>query len=279
MNAQQLEAKSELERNAVENTVGELRRRLSPGQLVDELLAYTNEGGGEFISNLGRQATNNPLPVTLIGAGLAWFLFSKGGHNAPAQRVNNSYDSAVPGRAATSRDPGTDTFAAVKDAGAGALDSIRDGVSTVREEISQGLDSATASLSSTTKSVTDRIARGTSTVSDTAQAARRNASSLTSSAAEFLKDQPLVLLGAGLALGAALGAGLPATEVENNLMGEASEQVKKQTKEAASDRLDKAKAAGEDLYEEIKQEVRDGISELAAKQDDQIAQGYGRLPS
>jgi hypothetical protein len=40
MNTQQLEARSDLERDAVENTLGELRRRLSPGQLVDELLAY-----------------------------------------------------------------------------------------------------------------------------------------------------------------------------------------------------------------------------------------------
>src|SRR3954464_3549442 len=78
MNSQQLEAQSESQRNAVEDTMGELRRRLSPGQLIDELLAYTKDGGGEFLSNLGRQATANPLPVTLIGAGLGWFLFSKG---------------------------------------------------------------------------------------------------------------------------------------------------------------------------------------------------------
>ncbi|MBC8036601.1 MAG: hypothetical protein H7X89_05240 [Rhizobiales bacterium] len=279
MNTQQLEARSELERNAVENTVGELRRRLTPGQLVDELLAYTNEGGGEFISNLGRQATSNPLPVTLIGAGLAWFLFSKGGSNAPAPRASNTYGSAVPAGAETSRSPETDTLAAVKDAGAGAINSMRDGVAAVREDISQGLDSATATLSSTATSLTDSIARGASSVSETAQAAGRNASSLTSSAVEFLKDQPLVLLGAGLVVGAALGAGLPATEVENKLMGDASEQVKKQAKEAASDQLAKAKVAGGDLYEDIKQEVRDGISDLAAKQDGQMAQGYGRLPS
>ena len=279
MNTQQLEARSELERNAVENTVSELRRRLSPGQLVDELLAYTNEGGGEFLSNLGRQATNNPMPVTLIGAGLAWFLFSKGGSNPPAQRTNGAYGSAMPAGAEASHYPGTQTFAAAKDAGIGALDSVRDGVSAVREDISQGLDSATATLSSTTKSVTDSIARGASSVSETAQAASRNASSLSSSAVDFLKDRPLVLLGAGLALGAALGAGLPATEAENKLMGDASDEVKKQAKEAASDQLDKAKVAGQDLYEDIKQEVRDGISDLAAKQDAQSAQGNGRFPS
>ena len=278
MNTRQLEARSESERNAVENTVGELRRRLSPGQLVDELLAYTNEGGGEFISNLGRQATNNPLPVTLIGAGLAWFLFSKGSSNVPPQRAT-AYGSPTPAGAESSRYRGSETYAAVKDAGADALDSMRDGVSAVREDISQGLDNATATLSSTTRSAADSIARGASSVSETAQAASRNASSLTSSAVGFLKDQPLVLLGAGLALGAALGAGLPTTAAENNLMGEASDQVKKQAKEAASDQIDRAKFAGEHLYEEIKQEVRDGISDLAAKQDGQMAQGYGRLPS
>lgn len=276
MNTQQLEARSESERSAVENTVGELRRRLSPGQLVDELLAYTNEGGGEFISNLGRQATNNPLPVTLIGAGLAWFLFSKGGSSVPAQRENGIYGSPMGAGAPRSSYPGTETFAAVKDAGLSALDSMRDGVSAVREDVSEGLDSATATLSSTTRSVTDGIARGASSVSETAQSVRRNASSLTSSAVGFLKDQPLVLLGAGLALGAALGAGLPATEAENNLMGEASEQVKKQAKEAASDQIDNAKVVGDHLYEEIKQEVREGISGLAGTHNAQATDGYAR---
>jgi len=78
MNTQQLEEKSDSERLEMEQTIVELRTRLSPGQLIDELLAYTKDGGGEFLSNLGRQATANPLPVTLIGAGLSWFLFSKG---------------------------------------------------------------------------------------------------------------------------------------------------------------------------------------------------------
>src|SRR5688572_23392429 len=77
MSSEQLERQTEQSRADVEQTIDELRARLTPGQLVDEILSYTRDGGWEFTSNLGRQVTTNPLPVVLIGAGLAWFLLGR----------------------------------------------------------------------------------------------------------------------------------------------------------------------------------------------------------
>src|SRR5215467_14178898 len=77
MSSAQLERETEECRAKVERTMGELKAKLTPGQLVDELLAHTKDGGGRFASNLGDQITANPMPVTLIGAGLAWLLFAK----------------------------------------------------------------------------------------------------------------------------------------------------------------------------------------------------------
>ena len=81
--AAELQQELEVQRSRVENTIDQIQQKLSPGQLVDELLAYTKGGGGEFLSSLQRNVTANPLPVALLGVSLAWLMAkpqSGGGH-------------------------------------------------------------------------------------------------------------------------------------------------------------------------------------------------------
>lgn len=75
------------QRNRIEARIGEIRERLSPGQLVDEVLSYTKDGGSRFASNLGRQITANPLPTALVGVGLAWLIASNTATTAPSQPI------------------------------------------------------------------------------------------------------------------------------------------------------------------------------------------------
>lgn len=70
----ELQRELELQRSRVESTIDEIQQKLSPGQLVDELLAYTKGGGGEFLASLQRNVTANPLPVALLGVSLAWLM-------------------------------------------------------------------------------------------------------------------------------------------------------------------------------------------------------------
>lgn len=70
----QLEREIEMQRGRVESTMDQIQEKLSPGQLVDELLAYTKGGGGEFVASLQRNVTANPLPVALLGVSLAWLM-------------------------------------------------------------------------------------------------------------------------------------------------------------------------------------------------------------
>lgn len=70
----ELQREIELQRTRVESTIDQIQEKLSPGQLVDELLAYTKGGGGEFVASLQRNVTANPLPVALLGVSLAWLM-------------------------------------------------------------------------------------------------------------------------------------------------------------------------------------------------------------
>ena len=75
--AADLEREAQQQRDRIETRIGQIKDRLSPGQLVDELLAYTKDGGGKFVSNLGAQVSANPIPAALVGIGLAWLMTGK----------------------------------------------------------------------------------------------------------------------------------------------------------------------------------------------------------
>jgi len=79
----QLEREVEEQRRRVENRIGEIRERLSPGQLVDEVLSYTKDGGMNFAAGLGNTITANPLPAALLGISLVWLMSGKGTNPLP----------------------------------------------------------------------------------------------------------------------------------------------------------------------------------------------------
>lgn len=70
----QLQREVDQQRARLEDRIDGIQEKLSPGQLIDELMAYTKGGGGEFIASLQRNVTANPLPVALLGVSLAWLM-------------------------------------------------------------------------------------------------------------------------------------------------------------------------------------------------------------
>ncbi len=74
----QLEREVEAQRQRIENRIGEIRDRLSPGQLMDEVLSYTKDGGKQFASGFGQTISNNPLPAVLLGVSLVWLMAGQG---------------------------------------------------------------------------------------------------------------------------------------------------------------------------------------------------------
>ena len=72
-----------LEREAEETlwqlseTLGELRGRMTPGRVVDQVLDYTRGSpAAEFLHNLGREVRENPMPLVVVGIGILWLVLA-----------------------------------------------------------------------------------------------------------------------------------------------------------------------------------------------------------
>ena len=80
---------------------------------------------------------------------------------------------------------------------------------------------------------------------------------------DTLHEQPLVLGAVGLAVGAAIGAALPATETEDEWLGDTRDRLKERAAQAGREQLDKAGAAAGAAYDAAREEA--GRQELTPK--------------
>ncbi|HEX2257153.1 MAG TPA: DUF3618 domain-containing protein [Afifellaceae bacterium] len=75
----QIEREIEQTRAEIEGTLAALRSRMSLGEVVEEVSRqFRSSGGSELVRNFGRQVKDNPLPLALIGAGIAWLMLGNG---------------------------------------------------------------------------------------------------------------------------------------------------------------------------------------------------------
>jgi hypothetical protein len=71
--SEQLEHEAEEARAELANSLDELRQRMTPGVIVDDVIEYARETPvAEFIRNLARDVRESPLPLLVIFAGIAW---------------------------------------------------------------------------------------------------------------------------------------------------------------------------------------------------------------
>src|SRR5437588_6818647 len=71
--SEQLEREAEGARRELAGALDELRLRMTPGQIVDEIIDYARQTPvAEFSRNLVRDIRQYPLPLLLIAAGVAW---------------------------------------------------------------------------------------------------------------------------------------------------------------------------------------------------------------
>jgi hypothetical protein len=108
---------------------------------------------------------------------------------------------------------------------------------------------------------------------DAARVVRDKASDLTDRAGktflQTVEQNPLLVAGVGLLIGGLIASALPRTDIEDDLVGDASQAVKRGAQTAASQGFDKARNAVGEVYDEAARQAEaegltpDGIGKAA----------------
>lgn len=305
--AAEIERDVERSRARVTNTIEELRSRMSPGQIMDQVVDYAKtSGGAEFMRNLGGSVRDNPLPILLIGAGIGWLMLSRSsdratGHEAGVRRrlppPEPEYlpeydetgfgergqfgDAARPDEESTSLGERVGR-GAVRDrtahAAAGASDAIS-GAARRASASATGLAERTVAAAGGIAEKTSELAEGASRVGSTAvhqvrmryhdarDAVSGAARSAKSNWASMVEERPLLIGALGLAAGAVLGAVLPRTAAEDRVMGDVSDATLGKVKEAAGEGFGKLSTVVGTQVEEVKEAVADAFADAKHRLD------------
>ncbi|HEY6834739.1 MAG TPA: DUF3618 domain-containing protein [Pseudolabrys sp.] len=292
--SEQLEREAELTRAQITDSLAELRERMTPGQMMDETMDYFRDGrAGHFVRNLGQQVVNNPIPVALIGAGIGWLMLGNRGSRsadvlraASQMRASGDTSVAVDSAKRSADRAGKDASAWAKDSASDMGDASRDAgfrLKGAARDAGAAVSGAASSLGDTASSLYAGAEEAYDVAADRARGMGRSASTLGSNAVEssrnlmaYLRDEPLVLAGIGVALGAVLGTALQITETEKQLMGKSSDAVKEGVGEAAEQTWEKGKAVAGDAADKIWEEAKDGIkSGMQNQPQEQSPSGNG----
>jgi len=231
-------------RKHMEHTLDLLERKLSPGEMIDSVLNIARGEGGSFARNLTTQVQNNPLPTLLTGVGMLWLMSAS---NRPPSQGRRSGDGQA--------------HKAMHETIGGARDATRraqEGGQELGErahEWSERMSGAAAQaghgMHDMADSMRERAGRA-------GRSAREGFRGMESQYGNLMQEQPLLLGALGLALGAALGAMVPRTEAENELMGEYSDRVKRKAADESRQGYQLARDTAERVADAAQREVTQG---------------------
>lgn len=268
--AAELELDAEAARAQVTNTAESIRSKMSPGQLIDEFSGiFTGGDGAATLTNLKGQIRDNPLPLTLIGAGLAWLMLGTGTSSSVATpNTNRSSSARVRDNAGSTfvsgmgwddaqddlnrngETPGEDREGFV----ASAFDSVTALVGEAADASRSALDTAKGAVAGAGERIAGVTGDVGSKANDIGQRARQ-------SAQEIFQREPLVLAALGLAVGTAIGAILPSTSFEDEQLGGYRDKLRDSAEGLIDKGVEGAKEVAAEAYETIKDEAdRQGLT-------------------
>jgi ElaB/YqjD/DUF883 family membrane-anchored ribosome-binding protein len=175
--ARDYEQKAEETRHRLADTLDELHDRLTPGDLLNELLGYGKVGGGTVFRAFGNAAKENPIPALLIGAGCTMFLAEKTGLT---QRI-----AASAARASRTGEPFPRGAVRVSGEDGSAAQSVKSAAQSVRSAVSGAADHVQGQASSLAAGARDRAA----SVGSAATGAAASVGDAASSAARSIGDE------------------------------------------------------------------------------------------
>jgi ElaB/YqjD/DUF883 family membrane-anchored ribosome-binding protein len=274
--ARHYEQEAEATRHSLASTLKELNARLTPGRMFDEVLSYTQSGSGTFARAFSSAVRENPFPALLIGTGCMLFLSERMGltsRSSPdrargelrydefSDRDTMSADEHREGLGATVKHKVADVAEGVKQGLSSVGEKLADTSQRVRDkasELGEGVGEAVDHVADRAQTVRGRLSETAAHTGEQARSAGRQIAEKTST---YMHEQPLIMTGLGLAIGAAIAALLPSTRVENQLMGRTADNLKRKIGDAATQQFETVKDSAGELVQKVKDVAeREGLT-------------------
>jgi ElaB/YqjD/DUF883 family membrane-anchored ribosome-binding protein len=195
----------------------------------------TTMDAGSSIVELIQQ---NPVPAALVGIGLGW-LYMNRSSGRPDYRAHSG-DHYRYGPQAVRQANGSGRQGTSEDAGM---------VSRATSQVGDLASSAQEHVGEMASSVQEHVGDMAGTVMDQTQRAPGQIQRL-------IQERPLTAAAVAASLGAAVGLWLPPTQVENQLMGTANEQVMSRAQDMASETMEKVQDVAQEVRTTVKEEVQ-----------------------
>ena len=169
-----------------------------------------------------------------------------GDAKARATNLGRDATASMTNGGEAARNRGAGAFSTEMDRGTGALNTAMDRGT---DAFNTAMDRGTDAFNAASEKITNLAGQARQSVSST------------------YEQNPLLVAGIGLAVGAIIASALPATSAENRLFGDTSEKLRQRATDAAAEGLDAAKQAAEGVVAAASQE---GLSPqgLASAADD-----------
>jgi hypothetical protein len=271
-----LRAEVEASRTRLKDTASALRQRLQPAVIQSEVAKSVGQSGNRIWHSLQQRAKENPLqavaigsmvalpalsilrslptPMLLLGAGL---LLTRTSANEALQRVAGDIAEQT-----------KDVIESAKGHLSASSETVRRAMHDTRDYLTDNLAAAADAASS----VTGQIQESAATAASQVQA---SASKISGTGEALIRDgrrtvsqtwdqNPLLLAGIGLGLGALIAAAFPATKAERVVLGDAANTLRQTAENAGVQGVQAVRETIDKIAGTAKSEgfSPDGISEI-----------------
>jgi ElaB/YqjD/DUF883 family membrane-anchored ribosome-binding protein len=283
MNSKDIQTEIERTRGEMASTLEAIEQKLSPRQFMDQAVDTMRDIASD--NRVGQAVRENPIPLALIGLGIGWLAIS----GMRGRSAGATIEAGVGGES-IQPDYGTSPYAtsAYGSAAAAAPSGYgAEGAGYRRGGDGQGqrLKGRAAQMASQARDTLSQTAENTrDKVSQLAENTRRQAAQAADATWEAYQEHPLTMGLVAALLGAGIGAILPRTRQEAEIMGGAAENLIRPIRETGSQLMDKAgrlvgrtAQVAKDETAEAARAVKETAKEEASRQG--LTSGEGTTPS
>lgn len=225
--AAEIESDAAQIRAEMNETLNRLEEKLSSRALVDTVLErakLVGDGSTDIVKSLGNAVRENPVPMILIGAGITALFIQD-------RRQSHGARSAGEG------DLYQETWGEERKEGGG----VRERAGEMKHRVQEKAGAMKHRIAERGTHVRERV--------------RERAHDVREFGTRTFQEQPLVVIGVGLALGAMLGALIPVSEKEHRTVGRMRDRVVDKTKQAAMTGVQRAREAVSERSEQTEPNI------------------------